>query len=204
MASRGRKPAGRGALTREKVLEAALRIVDREGLEELTMRRLGKELGVEAMSLYNHVSDKSALLSGVLELAASRFQAPDVPGRDWRKWVRQWMKNVRKLFRAHPNLFGVILTDVALGPKVLGMIDSLFGRMKEAGLDDKTQMRVWQVLRAYLYGTLAREQIKPAEMSPTAFMACCANLARLMPSLACCDPDAQFEDGLDVILSGLD
>jgi AcrR family transcriptional regulator len=66
----------REPLTRERIIEAAMRLMDKEGLEAVTMRRIGRELGVEAMSLYNHVADKEDILSGVVEAVMGEYEFP--------------------------------------------------------------------------------------------------------------------------------
>src|SRR5687767_13509300 len=89
-------------LTRERVLAAAVRIVDREGLEALTMRRLGEALGVEAMSLYRHVPGRGALLDGIHETILSEL--PDPPRiADWMDAVLAQARAYREVLTAHPN-----------------------------------------------------------------------------------------------------
>ena len=202
MAPRVRKGRHAG-LTRELVLEAALTIVDTEGLEALTMRRLGRALGVEAMSVYNHVKDKPALLSGVLDLAAQGFEPPEAPGLDWKAWVKSWMWSARSLFLAHPQLFHVLLGNPELGPNVLRMIDSLFGRMSAAGFSPAEQVRAWEVLKSFLFGHLVQQGLPRSTLAPKDLQECCPHLAQTLPLYACCDFDAMFNDGEDAILEGL-
>lgn len=198
------KPEPRRRLTRERVLEVALRVADAEGIEALSMRRLAAELGVEAMSLYNHVSSKADLLSAVLDRAIADFELPAAGGAgEWKPWVREWMRCARAVFTRHPHLFRIVLGDTPLGPNTLRMIDALFARLQAAGFDDRAQLRTWEVLRAYLFGTLVQERIQPAEMSPAAFLECCPHLVRVMSLFGCCDPELLFEEGLDTVLAGL-
>src|ERR671933_1997998 len=95
--------AGRRPLNRRRVLEAAVRFADREGLESLTMRRLGAELGVEAMSLYNHVPNKSALLDGMVEVLLNELEVP--PEKlGWEERIREGYGAFRRLAHEHPNV----------------------------------------------------------------------------------------------------
>lgn len=196
-----RKTKRRPGLSRARVLETALGIVDAEGMDALTMRRLGRELGVEAMSIYNHVEDKPALLSGILDLAVSDFQLPAAQGDDWKPWIREWMRSARKLFLAHPQLFRVLLGNPSLGPNMLAMIDAFFERLQAAGFNDDEQVRAWEVLKSFLFGNLVQTGIRSSELAD--LRECCPSLARILPSYACCDFDRLFESGLEVILPGL-
>src|SRR5437870_5886259 len=89
-------------LSRKRILRAALQVMDQEGLEAVTMRRLGRELGVEAMSLYNHVKDKEAILEGILEVVMAEFEFPEETG-DWEADVRAGARAWRRLMIAHPT-----------------------------------------------------------------------------------------------------
>jgi AcrR family transcriptional regulator len=104
-------PSGRKRdLSRDKVLSAAMRIVDEEGADALTMRRLARELGVEAMSLYNHVADKQALLEGVVELALTeQARRPPTPEADWRDTVAAAVNGFRRALTTHPNVLPVMI-----------------------------------------------------------------------------------------------
>ena len=89
----------RTPLTRERIIEAALHVMDEEGLESVTMRRIGRELGVEAMSLYghdaNHVTGKDDILDGICERVMAEFEFPE-PGRDWAETCRRAATSARR------------------------------------------------------------------------------------------------------------
>ena len=93
----------REPLTRERIVEAALRLMDAEGLDAVTMRRIGRELGVEAMSLYNHVEDKEDILDGICELVMSEFAFPE-PAEDWAESCRRAARSWRQLLKDHPDV----------------------------------------------------------------------------------------------------
>jgi AcrR family transcriptional regulator len=103
-------PGGhRGRLSRDLVVRTALRLMDTEGLEAVTMRRVGRELGVEAMSLYNHVHDKEDLLDGVAEAAMGEFRFEPGDGDDWVAQARAAARSWRTLLKTHPNLMSLLL-----------------------------------------------------------------------------------------------
>src|SRR5258706_12286391 len=96
------RASSRVALSRERVLEAALQIVDEEGLEAISMRRLGEALGVEAMSLYNHVENKAAILDGVFERVLSELPPAKRTG-SWKAALKERARALRAVLRKHPN-----------------------------------------------------------------------------------------------------
>ncbi|MBI5086674.1 MAG: TetR/AcrR family transcriptional regulator C-terminal domain-containing protein [Acidobacteria bacterium] len=203
MASRKRRTAARPRLTKHDVIAAALRLLDSDGIEALSMRRLAAELGIEAMSLYSHVDSKDALLTSVLDLAIEELPVPSPADGDWKDWVRAWMQGARQVFSNHPNLFHVIRSGTALGPGVLGKIDALMARLHAAGFDSPAQLRIWHLLRAYLFGTLTEETISSSRMSLGDLMACCPHLVPVLTTQHCCDSGLLFGEGLEVILAGI-
>src|ERR671913_1313899 len=98
----------RQPLSRQRILEAAVRFVDREGLEALSMRKLGSELGVEAMSLYNHVPNKDALLDGMVEVLLGELEVP-AESQSWEERIRQGYGAFRRLAHRHPNVFPLLV-----------------------------------------------------------------------------------------------
>jgi AcrR family transcriptional regulator len=96
-------------ISRRKALELALKIIDKEGLDALSIRRLGDELGVRGISLYHHFASKEDILIGVCELALTDIRTPHAPNADWRQWFAD---NVGKYYQAlldHPNLIPVLM-----------------------------------------------------------------------------------------------
>jgi AcrR family transcriptional regulator len=112
----------REKLTRDRVIEAAMQVMDDEGLDAVSMRRVGRELGVEAMSLYHHVHDKEDLLLGIREHVLSEFVDPGKEG-PWEIRARRAARSWRQVLRAHPNAIGLVsapkrfaMTAAALRP----------------------------------------------------------------------------------------
>ena len=102
---RPRKPL----ISRRKTLETALRIIDEEGLEALSIRRLGHELDVKGISLYHHFSNKEAILVGVCELALEKVRTPDKTETDWREWLLSNAIEMRRAMKCHPKLLPVFI-----------------------------------------------------------------------------------------------
>src|SRR4051794_40712215 len=93
--------SSRAPLTRERVLRAAVDLADQDGIDVVTMRRLGQQLGVEAMSLYNHVADKDDLLTGMVDLVVGEIALPS-PGAEWKSAIRAWASGARSMLLRHP------------------------------------------------------------------------------------------------------
>src|SRR4051812_32136238 len=132
MAKRTRKKGARPALTRAKVLTAALEMADEGGLESLSMRNLAQALNVEAMSLYNHVANKEDILDGLVELVASEIAVPRVGG-DWRAAMRQRALSAHAVLTRHPWATLLLVSRVNVGPNMLRYVDATIGCLVEAG-----------------------------------------------------------------------
>src|SRR5215218_10640833 len=109
----GRPRVGRELLSRGRILGAALRVVDEEGMGALSMRRLGAELGVNPMSIYHHLPGKGAVISGLVELVFSGMRGRYSDGSPWQDQVRVWAETYRDLVRSHPNLVLEIVSSAA-------------------------------------------------------------------------------------------
>ncbi len=185
---------GRRLLSRRRILEAAIELVDREGLGALSMRRLGRELGVEAMSLYNHVPNKEALLGGMVEVLVGGLEAPAEGIGSWEEQVGGAFRSYLKLARAHPEVFQLFVTRPLRTDETLRVFEVLRG----AGLDVVPALRAFRALSSYTIGyALAEIRGFPLELDGG------IRAMELAPPLKEVDRDAQFEYGLDLILSGL-
>src|SRR6266700_7139713 len=100
-------PARRAPLSRDQVLRAAVALADESGIEALSMRKLGQVLGVEAMSLYNHVANKGDLLDGMVDFVFSEIELP-AGGGDWKTSMRQRAVSVRQALGRHPWAIGLM------------------------------------------------------------------------------------------------
>jgi AcrR family transcriptional regulator len=150
--------APRAPLSREKVVHAAVALADEEGLEALSMRRLGRRLGVEAMSLYNHVASKDALLDGIVEYVLGEIDVPS-PEDDWEEAFRRRAVSARSVFARHPWAMGLLeKRHTESSRRRLDYYDSILGSLRRAGFDVATAVRGFAVADAYIFGHILQEQ----------------------------------------------
>jgi TetR/AcrR family transcriptional regulator, tetracycline repressor protein len=204
-----KKPAQREALSRERILRAALAIVDEEGLEAISMRRIGEALGVEAMSLYNHVGNKAAILDGIFELVLSEMP-PARRASSWQAALRGRAHALRTALRAHPNALPIFATRPAVTPASLDHVEAVLEVLRGAGFSAGDALSAMQVLVAFVVGhTVAAyapeppgEAASPAydRLSEDAFPRV-REIARLLPDH---DVEREFELGLEALLVGLE
>jgi TetR/AcrR family transcriptional regulator, tetracycline repressor protein len=147
--------ARREPLNREKVLDAALELADKEGLEGLSMRRLAGTLGVEAMSLYNHVSNKADLIDGIVERVFGQIEPPD-PALPWQEQLRGTARNMYRVFSRHPVVPLALATDKSnpTSPQTMKLMDGLVGALFAAGFDELGAWRALGAVNGLLFGTL--------------------------------------------------
>jgi len=199
----------RRPLSRRRILEAAVRFVDREGLEALSMRKLGSELGVEAMSLYNHVPNKGALLDGMVEVLLGELEVPP-EDEGWERRVREAYRAFRRLAHGHPNVFPLLITRPPETMDGVWLVEEFIRTLRGAGFDPETALYAFRALSSYTSGYAMAEirgfAMEPAgarlgtvSLSPDDF----PNIHELDAPLREVDHDAEFEFGLDLILAGL-
>jgi AcrR family transcriptional regulator len=154
----------RTPLNRQRVLEAAVELADRDGLESLSMRKLGGELGVEAMSLYNHVSNKDDLLDGIVDVIADGFADPrSVEGDGWRDVIRECARTEHEVLLQHPWVAALAESRVMTGPIRLRYYDALLGVLRDAGFSMLAAYRANLVLDSYVYGFTLQDVSWPTE-----------------------------------------
>jgi AcrR family transcriptional regulator len=141
----------RTPLNRDRVLHAALELADSSGVEALTMRRLGDELGFEAMSLYRHVANKKDLFDGMLDLVLAEWQPPDREG-DWSNSIRTSAVSVHSALRRHRWAAGLLMTGSHLRPARLRYMDRLLATLREGGYDEAATYHVYHLLDGYIFG----------------------------------------------------
>lgn len=203
----------RAPLTRDRIVRAALRLIDERGLDQLTMRRLGADLGVEAMSLYKHVPGKEAILDGVRELLLAEFAATLALGDDdpgWRAHLCRFANAYRALGLAHPEAFGLL----AQGPErayVAGreIAEAGLERLIESGLDRRTAILAQRTIVRFVLGFSLIDQAgedAPATATAQELEALNADqplVGELMRSLGNGSDQELFDFGLEAILEGL-
>lgn len=138
-------------LSRDRILHAALGLADESGIASLTMRRLGRALGFEAMSLYNHVANKDDVLDGILDLVLAESEPPST-AEDWSVAVRRSAISVYQALRRHPWACTLLMSAARVRPARLRYMDSLLGRLREAGFSAETTYTAYHVLDAHIFG----------------------------------------------------
>ena len=212
----GRPRAGKEPLTRERILEAALSVVDGEGIEALSMRRLAKELGVDPMAIYHHLPKKRALLSALIEQVFSEMQVPgSVETGSWHERVRAWACAFRDVARAHPKLVPHLATyPEAATEATLESTEELYAALEAAGMPPIQIVGAVGVVVDYLNGfalaeasgTLGepneqREMLEVLDARPQEELPA---MRRTLEALPSGDLGANFEFGLEVVLAGLE
>jgi AcrR family transcriptional regulator len=202
-------------MNREQVLRAAVALADEAGIEALSMRRLGQALGVEAMSLYNHVPGKEALLDGMVDAVFAEIELP--AGQDWKKALRQRAVSMRAALARHRWAIGLMESRTTPGAVTLRQHDAVIGCLLAAGFSMELTAHAFAAVDSYVYGFALQEKGLPFDTpEQTADMAQ-AMLAHFpvdeFPHLAAFtrehvmapgyDFGDEFEFGLDLILDGL-
>jgi AcrR family transcriptional regulator len=201
------RPA-RGSLSRELILQTALRIADEAGLEALSMRRLGAELGVEAMSLYNHVPNKAALLDGMVEVILDEMSAPGLGGSLTER-IAEMAWAFRHALQAHLGALPLFITRPAVTKAALRHVEAALGLLREAGFRADDSVSALNVLVTFVVGhTLSRWSRTPAdELSKPLYEELAGdefpNLNEAVTQLATHNEDNEFAFGLDALLIGL-
>ena len=207
----------RPRLNRARVLTAALALADEHGIESLTMRRLGQALGVEAMSLYNHVANKEDLLDGMIDEVFAEIELP-VLERSWKQTMRQRAISMHTVMTRHPWAIGRMESRRSPGPATLRHHDAVIGCLLDAGFPLPLAAHAFAALDSYIYGFALQERSlafgTPEETSelakafllqfPTKEYPYLARLTMehvLQPGYDYAD---EYEFGLDLILDGLE
>jgi len=207
----------RARLTRDRVLAAAVALADAGGIESLTMRKLGVELGVEAMSLYNHVSNKGDLLDGMIDVVFAEIELPTA-GADWRSAMRRRAQSARAALTQHRWAIGLMESRTTPGPATLRHHDTVIGTLRAAGFPIALAAHAFSALDSYIYGFALQETTLPFDDGQETAQLAQAIMARFesgeYPHLTEMAVDHvmqpgydygdEFEFGLDLILDGLD
>jgi TetR/AcrR family tetracycline transcriptional repressor len=207
----GRVP--RHTLSRERIVDAAVALIDAQGLSGLTMPRLAEHLGVGTMSLYRHVKDKEDLLHAVVSDLISQVQVPSGAEADWETRVVGYVRSLRAQALRHPALARLLadrgLTD---GP-VFEHLETIHGTLRAAGFSDRDAVRTFYSLVTYVLGFLTWELPRVHEQPPDAYAAAWddqlnrldpedyPNLLALRDQLVTSASSEQFEYGLEHLVS---
>jgi AcrR family transcriptional regulator len=162
MPSRSQTATTRVPLNRDRVLQAAVAFADEHGLASLTMRKLGDALGVEAMSLYNHVANKDQLLDGMIDLVFGEIELPE-DGVDWKTAMRRRAVSCRHALARHRWAIGLMETRTTPGAANLRQHDAVIGCLLDAGFTITLTAHAFAALDSYIYGFALQEATLPFE-----------------------------------------
>lgn len=201
----------RTPLNRDRIIDAAVAYADQHGADELSMRKLGAELGVEAMSLYNHVANKDEILDGMIDHVFGSVPLPD-PKQDWRVSVRTAGLAAMEQFSAHPWVVNLLMQRGNFGNASLMFMNQVLGILRAAGFSDEETHHAWQMLASHTMGYafqqssgsrhekdwdgLEQQLSRLGDLFP--------HVVALAPLLAECEFGSEYAFGLEIIISGLE
>ena len=210
------RPASRTPLSRERVLRAAIALADAGGIESLSMRKLGQELGVEAMSLYNHVANKDDIQSGIVEIVLAEIDVPT--GADWKAALRRTAISSHEVFVRHRWACGLMMRRPRVSPTRMSWMEAVLRTLRQAGFSADLTHHAYHALDSHITGfTLwlvsmpfeSKEELVdlaegflreiPADQYPYVIEHTHQHLEPASP-----DGKTEFEFGLDLILDGLE
>lgn len=213
-------PGQKARLSKEIVLATALELVDSEGLDALTMRRLGQELNCDPMSLYRYAENRAALLDGVSELVFNELEIfPHDP--DWKAQLRKIAHDLRLLALRHPNVVPLLVTrplSTPLGLRPLGTLrplEQILSLLVDAGFEPTDALHVYRAYYGFLYGHILNELqefiVDPEEHEVLLRLGLhrlpakdFPRLRALAPVLADYDGASELDQGITILLSGLE
>jgi AcrR family transcriptional regulator len=204
-------------LSRQRVLDAAVALADRDGVGALSMRRLAQELGVEAMSLYHHVAGKDAILDGIVDVVFGEIELPSGDG-GWKAAMRRRAISARAALRRHPWATALMESRTTPGPANLRHHDAVLGVLRNAGFSVELAAHAYSLLDAYIYGFALQESSLPfqtpedtAEVASSIMAGFPADAFPHLTEIAVehvlqpgYDYGNEYQFGIDLILDGLE
>lgn len=184
-------------MSREAIVDAAMRTVAASGYEALTIRALATELGVSPMSLYHHVRGKDDLLDEVVDRLLAPIWRPRAAREDWRAWVAEAAERLRDFLVGEPAAMHVYLRHPVISPAAVARMTEALAVLHEAGFDDDAAHKAYAALQTYTVGFAALESsrrrhgVDPAESGA------------LETQLAAFTSPEQFREGLSLLLDGI-
>lgn len=211
-----RGAGGPTPLSKERVLRQALALADNEGIDALSMRRLGRELDAGAMSLYHYVGNKEELLDGMVDLVIAEIHLPESRG-DWQAALRAWAVSAREVLARHPWAIALMESRTNPGPANLRHREAVTACLRQAGFSVEMAVHANWLLDSYVYGFALQEASLPfdtaeelaamaergftPQLAPDQYPYLNETIATLFE--AGYDPADEFTFGLDLILDAL-
>jgi len=214
------KAPPRTPLTRDAIVDAALRIVDSEGLDAASMRRVAAELGTVPSALYSHVRNKHELLQFALDRVIGEIELPEAHPENWQEDVKIVAREMRRVLTNHRDIARVSLGSIPAGGNALRVVEWMHALLREAGLPDRTVAMVGDLFGLYIGAYAYEESLGLAsptgeDMPPEQVLGMLRDYWSSLPptlfphTIALLDvlfeggPDERFEFGLDIIVRGL-
>ncbi|MBA3553354.1 MAG: TetR/AcrR family transcriptional regulator C-terminal domain-containing protein [Gemmatimonadales bacterium] len=182
----------RSPLSRARILDAAVRLGDRAGVGAVTMRALGEELGVEAMSLYHYFPSKAAVLEGIVGVLYAELSVPPPEALPWEEWTRTVCRSYRALAHRHPALFHLVVGSPLSAPEAAPTLEAGVEVFRRAGFQDRDAVFACLVAATFVEGFVLNE-LGQAGRSPT------GSPIELDPRAA----EAAFSFGVEAVVAGL-
>ncbi len=203
----GESPSSR--LSLDVIVDAAAKLVAEDGFEALSMRRLAKECGVGAMTLYGYVRTKDEVLQALANRIFSTLELPGDDTESWQERVRQVVGSLRTVFLAHPELLPIVATQRLDGVAAYRGAEALFGALDAAGLQGEQLIHAFYALASFTIGSVQREV--GLQNSDAGEFPGLRSLAReefpqvidLAGHLVTADPEATFRAGLELLIAGI-
>jgi AcrR family transcriptional regulator len=194
----------RERLSPDAIAVAALGLIDRDGLETLSMRRLGEALGVEAMALYHHFPSRAALLDSISERLIGEIEMPD-PSGDVVAWLGEVVRCYVALADRHPEAFPLLATRRFNTVAAFGFVECVVGTLIAAGASPELAAEIFRGLGAFANGAalagiaVRQSAVRPAALDATSL----PNVARVAPWLGPRHVEQLFTSGLGMFLEGV-
>jgi TetR/AcrR family transcriptional regulator, tetracycline repressor protein len=202
MATTTRRRAAWGSLTRDRVVEAAERVVRSGGFEQMTIRSLAADLGVAPMSLYRHVRDKDDLLDEVVDRLLRRRWKPRASGEDWVAYVTEAAERFREFLVSQPAALHVYLSHPVTSPTAMERMGALLSALESGGFDEESALRAYSAVHTYTIGFAALEASRAR--SSRAGGSSGRTSRGMERKLATFTTPRRFSEGLGFLLDGID
>jgi AcrR family transcriptional regulator len=199
-------------LSRPRIVTAAIDLIEREGADAISMRRIAADLGVGVMSLYNHVPNKAALLDAVAETVLSQIEFSDDPDADWTDRVRMQARAFRQIAHHYPRCTMVVVSRQLQSTAGLLPVERALATLRSAGFDGEEAVRILRMFIAYIVGSLLREvgvtptfapvhysEVDLAKVDATLF----PQTNALAAELGFCDHESEFEFGMELLVQAI-
>ncbi|GAA2360579.1 TetR/AcrR family transcriptional regulator [Nonomuraea africana] len=199
-------------LSRARIVAAAIDLIEREGADAVSMRRIAADLGVGVMSLYNHVPNKASLLDGLAEAVLSQIEFTDDPGAHWTDRVRMQARAFRQIAHHYPRSTMLVVSRQLHSNAGLLPVERALSTLREAGFDGADAVRMLRLFIAYIIGSLLREVGVTPTFAPVQGAAAVVEkvdpelfpeVSSLASLLGACDHEEEFDFGLELLIQAI-